>query len=312
MVLEYDIVSGEQRQLVFNYNHARGGMVTGCETPLVDLKSLPPVFLCRNNMLYLVANVNAMGYLYVCDIASQSFECYQIPHTRFISKARAVMLEDQLYIWCRHRFGNEDVHFHASVSCLVFDMVKCTFSSIPPPPGITYYDFENPHVMCVQGETLVVHTQGKASHKWDKVTNRWQPEMFCLPGFPRHHETPEMGYHGHLLYVNCGSSSYLVQNPAIYTTSLCCLTPGQQITKCLCPPPLDGISVMSSSTVAEDVFSQLQECTEFDQSFTEAIMNPDNHPNGDSDDSGGDNSERGSDEHDGFLFDDEIYGFNDV
>ncbi|KAK2170360.1 hypothetical protein LSH36_3g19120 [Paralvinella palmiformis] len=311
MVLEYDILSGERQQLVFHHSSCPDA---GCETVLIDLKSLPPVFLYRNNFLYLVANVNSQGYLYVCDITKKAFECFQIPGTRFISKARAVFKNDrQLYIWCRHRFGSEDVHFHPKVSFLVFDAVDERFGTdeFPPPTGISYYDFENPHILCVQDSVVVVHTPGKRSYRLDEAKHRWIPEPLSLPGFPRHRETPEMGYHGNVLYVNCNNTTYLLQNPAIFTTSLCSLKPGQSVASCLRPPPLDGISVVTASVVSEDIFLCLQECTRFDQSFTEAIMNPENHPACDSDDSGGDISEHSSDEQDGFLFDDEIYGFNE-
>ncbi len=41
------------------------------------------------------------------------------------------------------------------------------------PPGISYGEFSDPHVMCVEGSVVFVHTPGKPSLLFDESRSEW-------------------------------------------------------------------------------------------------------------------------------------------
>ena len=76
---------------------------------------------------------------------------------------------------------------------------------IPAPPGISYGEFADPHIMCLdgRGESIIVHTPGKLSLIYDEKRNEWLTHHVRLPGYPEQRTPIDLPYHGYDVYTSC-------------------------------------------------------------------------------------------------------------
>ncbi len=310
-MLAVDVDSGDHVQL--NFRH-RYNSTECCQTTLTDNKTVPPAVAFCNGCLCVIGNVEGSGHVYVCDLGSLTYMCYQIPKTRFISLARVATKNSRyLYIWCRHRFGHEEYCINKEVSFIMFDVRNKTFShlDVPAPPGVSYEDFAEPHVLCVESDQVIVHSPGKGSLVLDEVHGQWLTHCHKLPCLPPAFSTLNMPYHGFNLYAYCSRDLYVLQNPLPYTTGLTRLVEAKGDASPCMPPPLDGLSLAVAGHMLSRTFRSLESCPRFDESYTRITRSRCGYlAECDTEESDGINSDIDADyECDGYEYDEEIYDY---
>ena len=314
-VMAIDIVSGQHQVYVFRHFTNQS---LCCQTTLTDDRAVPPVILCCRGYLVIVANREGSGNLFLCDLDTQTYLCYQVPGVRFISLARCVVKADRyVYLWCRHRFGHEEYCINKEVTFLRYDCKYKTFNmmEIPPPPSISYGEFGDPHVMALEGNSVIIHTPGKLSLVLDELRNEWLTFHRRLPPYPQQKSPLEVPYHGYEVYVSSGSDVYVLQNPAAYTTCMCCLQDLQTGGVYHPPPPVDCVSLLTSGHLPAQVLSTLVPCDMFDDTYTRLVHNRAGSLDYDTEESGTPRTPNSDSEDeyefDGYEYDDDIYGYYD-
>ena len=238
---------------------------------------------------------------------------YRIPGVRFISLARAVVKNDRyIHIWARHRFGHEEYCINKEVAFVSFDSEHMTFNtSIPAPPGVHYVDFTDAHILCLQDDSIVLHTPGKSSLILDETHNEWLTFHNKLGPCPNSKFADDLPYTGHQVATCTAEGSvYVVQNPTAYATSLTCLTQDgstQQHT----PPPVDCLSLLTYGNLHCSTIERFPQCHVFDETYPRLIFNRSSSPECDTSGSVTPHSPSDSDddyEYDDYQYDDDIYG----
>ena len=312
-ILALDIESGERVLMTFRHRYNN---TECCQTTLTDDHTVPPGMVFCHGCICVVGNMEGTGQVFVCDPTSQTYMCYQVPNTRFVSLARAVVREDRyMYIWCRHRFGHEEYCINKEVTFVQFDVKSKSFNlfDIPPPPCIRYGEFADPHVLCVEDHSVVIHTPGKSSLVLDEERCEWLTHSRKVPSSLLQRKPIEMPYHGYELYTYSNGNVYVFQNPAAYTTSLVCLDEQHTGGVLHTPPPLDGISLASSADLASSFLHSLPQHASFDETYTNLIHNRTSAIDYDTEESGTQHSTNSESEEeyelDGYEYDEDIYGY---
>lgn len=314
-IMSIDIQTGDHK--LYTFRHVNNQNLC-CQTTLTDDRIVPPVIVYCHGYLVVVANREGTGNLFLCDPESQTYSCYPVPGVRFISLARAIVKNGRyIFLWCRHRFGHEEYCINKEVTFVRFDCKYKKFSllGMPPPPGVSYGEFSDPHTMALDQDSVVIHTPGKSSLILDEIRNEWLTFHRRLPWFPQPKLPPELPYQGFEVFVASGADVFLLQNPAAYTTSMCCLQDLPTKGAFHPPPPVDCISLTCSGVVSPELLHTLEPCQIFDDTFTRLVHNRSasfdydtegsetpRSPNSDSDDEY---------EFDGFEYDEDIYGYYD-
>ena len=297
-----------------------------CKSTLTDDHSVPPALIFCNNRLCLIGNMEGTGQVFICDLVNNTYNCFQIPGTRFISLARAVVKYQQyIYIWCRHRYGHEEFCIHKHTTFVIFDIINKTFHDVASPPGISYGEFADAHALCVEGDDIVIYTPGKTAYFLDESRNEWQKRVEDLPSFTEAKMPIEVRYHGYELYTSCDGKLYMLHNPAAYTTQLLRLSHENGCWHCdeLKPPPLDGLSLLTTAQFYKHYVTSLPQMCVFDDTYSlllhsrtfpvldeSSLLTPDST----SGHSGAGGYESESDdgfEYDDFDYDDALYGYLD-
>lgn len=332
-ILAFDVGRGRLALLTFHQRRNRRGgnmVATHLQTAMTDVRSVPPVLVHCAGCLCVVGNVDAVGSIFVCDLASSVYTCYTVPGVRFVSLARATVGDDRyVYIWCRHRFGLEAYCVNREVAFTAFDIRRRTFvSPLPPPPGIGYDDFATAaHVLCTNSEGQpVIHSPGRRSFYLDLTKRLWIPCADSMPAPVDHRAPAEMPYRGCELY-SCLEVSdsnvggvYAVSNAAPFITSLLHFGAGNATALKLRPPPIDGITVMTAGQLCTSFCAALPVVERFDDSFARLIhkksrqlydVDKEDNTMSERQSPDTDSSDSGSDVEDGLEYDDDIYGYFD-
>lgn len=316
-IMAFDIELGELMLLTFQNCSGVSGC---CQTTLTDNRLVPPAMAHCVGCLCIIGNSEGVGQIFVCDPGSMTYVCYSIHGTRFVSLARVAVRGDRyLAIWCRHRFGHEEYSINKEVSFTIFDVKSRLFtrSNFPTPPGISYNDFAEPHVLCIDNGQVVVHTPGKTSMILDESEAVWMTCERTIPLFNGDYIPSEMPFRGYELYTFLESAAYRFSNTATFVTSLACLSIGQASSQLHIPPPVDGISLITSGYLVSSFFCALPHCERFDSSYTKLILKKSKQLyDTDTDESGtgqsADNSSKEDRyEYDCFEYDDDVYGYFD-
>lgn len=316
-IMAFDIELGELMLLTFQN---RAGTSGCCQTTLTDNRSVPPAMAHCVGCLCVVGNCEGVGQVFVCDPGSMTYTCYPLQGTRFVSLARVAVRDDRyLAIWCRHRFGHEEYSVNKEVSFAIFDVKSRAFlrPNLSAPPGISYSDFAEPHILGINEGRVVVHTPGKVSLILDESKAIWVTKEDAIPSFGGDRVLLEMPYHGYELYTFLEGAAYMFTNAATFITSLSCLSVGQPTGELHVPPPVDGISLVTSGYLVSSFFSALPCCERFDNSFAKLIHKKSKQLyDTDTEESGtghsADNSSKEDNyEYDGYEYDDDIYGYFD-
>ena len=130
----------------------------------------------------------------------------------------------------------------------MFDCKHKVFKAfeMSPPPGISYGEFSDPHVMCVEHGSILIHTPGKASLIFDESRKEWLTHHRRLPPYPDHHTPTDLPYHGYEVYSYIEEQVFILQNPAAYTSSTTCVSENLTRAQQHPPPPMDGISLITT------------------------------------------------------------------
>ena len=317
-VMAFDIELGQLVLLTFQHRLPTNGC---CQTTLTDDRTVPPVLAYCAGCLIAIGNTEGAGQIYICDPASLTYTRHQIPGTRFISLARAVVKDDRyVYIWCRHRFGHEEYCVNKEVTFAMFDMKDKTFPrpDFSAPPGVSYSEFGDPHVLCVEDNRVIVHTPGKISLVLDEEHGgAWFTHGHAVPAFPSARIPADMPYIGHRLYTFSEDGAYVFGNPTPYVTTLAYLPVGQTVGQLQTPPPVDGISLVTAGYLLSSFFDALPECDRFDDGYARLIhkktkqlydTDTEESATGQSAESSG---KEDNYDYDGFEYDDDIYGYFD-
>ncbi len=288
-----------------------------CQTTLTDDRAVPPVMVYCRGFLCIIGNMEGTGQLFLCDLATQTYMCYQVPGIRFISLARAVVKDDRyVFIWCRHRFGHEEYCINKDVTFIRFDCKnkKFNISVIPAPPQISYGEFGDPHVhmLTLEGESIIIHSPGRPSLILDETTNKWATFHRKVPSYPIQHTPLDMPYHGYEVYTSSGKDIFVLQNPAPYTTSMVCLQESSLTSVNHPPPPVDCISLLTAGNLDACILHSMFPCDQFDATYTRLVYNCTSTVDYDTEESDTTHSLSDSDneyEFDGYEYDDDIYGY---
>ena len=243
-----------------------------CKSTLTDDHSVPPVIVYCNGKVCLVGNMEGTGQVFICDLQAHTYNCFQIPGTRFISLARAVVKYDQyIYIWCRHRYGHEEFCINKDTTFVIFDIINKTFHDVPNPPGIGYGEYADAHALCLEGEDVMICTPGKDLFVLDESHNAWEKITNQLPPCTSPKMPIDLPYHGFDLYAYTKKSLYVLSNPAAYTTHFVKLSASSVEPEKLLPPPLDGLSLVTGAQIDREFLKSLPVCSRFDDTYTSLI-----------------------------------------
>ena len=312
IILVMDIVKGDCTSHTFRHCYNTGEC---CKTSLTDDRSVPPVIVHCNDNICIIGNMEGTGQVFICDFETKTYNCFQIPGTRFISLARAVVNHDQyIYIWCRHRYGHEEYCINKDTTFVRFDTITKAFQIIPTPPGIGYGEYSDTHALDLKGDHIVVHSPGKASFILDEERNEWKKYPKSLPSFSGQKTPVQMPYHGYELYAHCADQFYILQNPAAYTTHMASLREDSHSEVALLPPPVDGISLLTLAELDASFLKSLPVCERFDDTYTQKIHTrtfPVDYDTSEESGAGLDSESEDGYEYDDLEYDDAIYGYFD-
>ena len=196
-----------------------------------------------------------------------------------------------------------------------FDCKTKTFntSRLQAPPGISYGEFGDPHMMTVEGNSILIHTPGKASLVLVETANEWVTHHAKLPSYPEQRTPVDLPYHGYEVYTTCEDRVYVLQNPAAYTTRMVSLHHGCRTPQTLTPPPMDCVSLVAAGSITPHILEELPHCDTFDDTYTRLVHNRSSSVDCDTEDSGTPQTPNSDSEdeyeYDGYVYDDDIYGY---
>ena len=112
------------------------------------------------------------------------------------------------------------------VTFLRFDCRNKVFNvyHMSSPPGISYGEFSDPHVMCIENGSIFIHTPAKCSLIFDESRNEWVTHQRKLSSYPDHRTPTDLPYHGYEVYTCVEDKMFVLQNPAACTSSTACIS----------------------------------------------------------------------------------------
>lgn len=314
-IMALNIQNGQHKLMTFHHAH---NFSAHCQTVLTDDRSLPVALVCCNDHLCLVGNVQGTGHVFVCSTDTFTYTCHPIPQARFVSQARAVACGDHhIFVWCRHRFGHEEYCINKQVSFVKFDIRKQECQMLASPTGIGYDEFSSTHTLCVENNSALVHSPGHHSQYLRETTCEWLTYPKPVPTPPESNMSTELLYHGCQLYAYIDHTVYQLDNPAAYASSLTCLQEGKTVTQPHPPPPVDGVSLLTSTHLSPALLCSYIPVTHFDDTYTNLMHSRTESPDYESDGSefslhsNGKLSMSDNDEWDfnDLEYEDDIYGY---
>ncbi|XP_046561968.1 uncharacterized protein LOC124270948 [Haliotis rubra] len=280
-------------------------------TTLTNIRTAPPVMVSCNNQLFVLGNKEGTGHLFMCNLATHQYTCFQIPGSRFISLGRATVKDDRhIYMWFRHRTGpSEEFCIKKSIGFAVFDTRTKIFSSWElPPPDISYDDFSKPYVMCVREDTVFIYHPGQPALVLDEVRSKWVTSIRRI-STPHPDFSVDTQAYGFQLLVSTSESVFILNNECPYTTSLHEVSEKFPCSMAHIPPPIDHISVVAVGSVPKTMMQSLDKCSRYDDAYSSALHVAMQYSDGDSDDSAASNYEEQDSEND-YEYDEDIYDYD--
>ncbi|XP_050404256.1 ring canal kelch homolog [Patella vulgata] len=280
-------------------------------TTLTNYRTAPPVMVHCNNHLYVIGNKEGTGHLFLCNLTSHQYTCFQIPGSRFISLARAAVKENRhVYIWYRHRTGpSEEFCIKKGVGFAIFDTKTKIFNAWEiSAPEISYDDFVKPFVMCIRDDTVFIHHPGTPALVLDEIRSRWVTALrktAAIPGC----ETSGAQAYGYQLLVPTSDSIFVLNNDLPYTTKMNEISERYPQALSHIPPPIDNISVVTHGNLPKSTLAVLDQCDHYDEAYASALHVAMQYSDGDTSDSGGSHCEEQDSEND-FEYDDDIYDYD--
>nr|KAG5714431.1 hypothetical protein BaRGS_006877 [Batillaria attramentaria] len=308
-ILVVDLITGQPSLFSFrtvdNYNPCY-------RTTLTNFRTAPPAMALCSNQLLVIGNKEGTGHLFICNLNSNQYSCYQIPGSRFISLARCVVRGDQhVFIWFRHRTGpSEEFCVKKTVSFVVFDIKMKIFSSVDvSAPEISYEDFVRCYVMCLRDDTVHIYHPGEPALVLDEVRGKWVTSLRTVPSPGAELTTGEGQAYGYQLITATADSIYILNNEQPYTTSLHEISEKFPCAMAHIPPPIDNISVVAAGSVPVSVLQSLSMCSKYDDAYATALHVTLQPSDAETDDSASVCDEHNSD-NDEYEYDDDIYDYD--
>lgn len=308
-ILVVDLITGQPSLFSFrtvdNYNPCY-------KTTLTNYRTAPPAMVLCNNQLVVIGNKEGTGHLFICNLSSNQYSCYQIPGSRFISLARCVIREDRnIFVWFRHRTGpSEEFCVKKSVGFAVFDIKTRIFNSLDVgAPDISYENFANCFVMCLRDDTIHIYHPGDPPLVLDEVRGKWVTSLRRVPSPCLELLTSEGQAYGYRLITATEDSIYTLNNEQPYTTSLYEISEKFPCAMAHIPPPIDNISVVAPGTVPVSVLQSLSICSKYDDAYASALHVTLQPSEGETDDSASCYEEHETD-NDDYEYDEDIYDYD--
>ena len=309
-ILVVDLITGQPSLFSFrtmdNYNPCY-------RTTLTNFRTAPAAMALCNNQLVVVGNKEGTGHLFVCNLNSNQYSCFQIPGSRFISLARCIVRENrQIFIWFRHRTGpSEEFCVKKSVGFAVFDIKSKIFSSLDmSTPDISYDNFVRCYTMCLRDDTVHIYHPGEPALILDEVRGKWITSLRRVPSpcveFAAGGEGQAYGYQ---VITSMEDSVYVLNNDQPYSTSLHEISEKFPCAMAHIPPPIDNISVVAPGNVPVSVLQSLTPCSKYDDAYANALHVTLQSSDGDTDDSASVCEDHNSD-NDDYEYDDDIYDYD--
>jgi len=285
-------------------------------TTLTNCRSVPPAMVYCNQNLYIVGNKEGTGHLFLCNLHTQEYKCFQIPGTRFISLARAAVKIDRfIFLWFRYRTGpSEEFCIKKSVGFAMFDVKSKIFNTWDiPPPEISYEDFASPYTLCCRDETIVIYYPGKPTLVLDEIRYKWITSLRRLPApglmTKINSESIETDFTRFQLQAATDSSIFILNNDAPFTTSMYEVSESFAYAIPHTPPPIDNISMVTGGMISHAVIQKLQMFERYDDVYAISLHIALRVSDPETEDSGGtSNSERDSDND--FEYDEDVYDYD--
>lgn len=309
-ILVVDLITGQPSLFSFrtvdNYNPCY-------RTTLTNFRTAPPAMALCNNQLMVIGNKEGTGHLFMCNLSSNQYSCYQIPGSRFISLARCVVRDSRhVFIWFRHRTGpSEEFCVKKTVGFVVFDIKMKIFSSVDmTAPEISYEDFVRCYVMCLRDDTVHIYHPGEPALVLDEVRGKWVTSLRTVPSPVAAELSASEGQaYGYQLITATADSIYMLNNEQPYATSLHEISEKFPCAMAHIPPPIDNISVVAAGSVPVSVLQSLSVCSKYDEAYATALHVPLQPSDGETDDSASACDEPTSD-NDEYEYDDDIYDYD--
>jgi len=285
-------------------------------TTLTNCRTVPPAMVYCNQNIYIVGNKEGTGHLFMCNLHTQEYKCYQIPGTRFISLARATVKGDRfVFLWFRYRTGpSEEFCIKKSVGFAMFDVKSKIFNTWDiAPPEVTYEEFAGPYTLCCRDETVLIYYPGKPTLVLDEVRYKWITSLRRLPApstlTKLNSESIEPDFSRFQLQAATENSIFILNNDAPYTTSMYEVTESLAQAASHTPPPIDQISMVTGGQMAPTLLQDMAVFDHYDDVYAMALHIPMRVSDPETEDSGGtSNSDRDSDND--YEYDEDIYDYD--
>lgn len=285
-------------------------------TTLTNCRTVPPAMVYCNQNIYIVGNKEGTGHLFLCNLHTQQYRCYQIPGTRFISLARATVKDDRfIFLWFRFRTGpSEEFCIKKSVGFAMFDVKSKIFNTWEiAPPEISYDDFATPYSLCCRDDTVLIYYPGKPTLVLDEIRYKWITSLRRLPSPIQmskvNSESIEPDFSRFQLQTATTNSIFILNNDAPYTTSMYEVSEALPHAACHTPPPIDNISMVTGGYMATTALNDLQLFDRYDDMYANTLHVALRVSDPETEDSGGtSNSERDSDND--YEYDEDIYDYD--
>jgi len=307
-ILSFDLLSGQPQLLSFK---TVDYYKPTYRTTLTNYRSAPPSMVMCNGQLFIVGNKEGTGHLFACNFANNQYICYQIPGSRFISLARAVVRNDrQIFIWYRHRTGpSEEFSIKKSLGFVLFDAKMKIFSSWElPAPDISYDEFAKSYTMCMRDDTVHIYQPGDPALVLDEVRVKWVTSL-------RKITTPGSGFvsdvqaYGYQIAVPSKEAVLVLNNWQPYTTSLHEVSEKFPCAMAHIPPPIDNISVACVADLPRPLLHNFHKCNLYDEAYANALHVAMQYSDGDTEDSTGSILDDGNSDNDNYEYDEDLYDY---
>lgn len=285
-------------------------------TTLTNCRTVPPAMVYCSQNIYIVGNKEGTGHLFLCNLHTQQYKCYQIPGTRFISLARMTVKDDRfIFLWFRYRTGpSEEFCIKKSVGFAMFDVKSKIFNTWDiAPPEVSYDEFASPYTLCCRDDTVLVYYPGKPTMILDEIRYKWITSLrrLCAPCHMTKliSESIETDFSRFQLQSATENSIFILNNDAPYTTSMYEVSESLPQAACHTPPPIDNISMVTGGYMASSALQDLHSFDRYDDMYASTLHVVMRVSDPETEDSGGtSNSERDSDND--YEYDEDIYDYD--
>ncbi|KAL3874711.1 hypothetical protein ACJMK2_037686 [Sinanodonta woodiana] len=283
-------------------------------TTLTNCRTVPPAIVYCSHSLYVVGNKEGTGHLFLCNFDNHHYTCYQIPGSRFISLARAAVMDDRfIFLWYRYRTGpSEEFSIKKSVGFAMFDVKTKTFNAVEiVPPDINYDDFAKPYTLCIRDGTLLIYYPGKSALVLDEVRCKWIISLRKMPALrTTMDENSDTAAYGCHLQAPTEHSIFMLNNEAPFTTSMYEVQEAYPYALSHTPPPIDNMSLVTSGYISTSSLLRYEAFERYDEIYTSALHVIMRVSDPETEESGATSNSEEHDSDNDYEYDEDIYDYD--